>query len=133
MKLRCTSVVGTTGLTLDKVYEMKVREDGMYETKNDFGNVAWYFSDNFDKVKISLDSHYVGGGIEPIEFINSNDLGFCKGNIIKYGFRVGRKEGQESNDIIKIIDYALLYAVKEGISVDVDRLNEVIKKRLVQG
>ena len=39
-------------------------------------------------------SHYVGrGGIEPLEFIESNKLSFLEGNIIKYVFRHTSKNG----------------------------------------
>lgn len=39
--------------------------------------------------------HYKGKGIQPIEFILSNDLGFIEGNVIKYIFRWKHKRGLE--------------------------------------
>lgn len=38
-------------------------------------------------------SHYQQGGIQPIEFITSNDMGFREGNVIKYVFRYKQKNG----------------------------------------
>ena len=45
---------------------------------------------------VNTPAHYVGkGGIEPLEFIMSNNLGFAEGNIIKYVFRYDLKNGLE--------------------------------------
>lgn len=51
-------------------------------------------------------SHYKTMKIQPIEFIQSNDLGFCEGNIIKYTCRYKQKGGVE--DLNKVIHYARL-------------------------
>lgn len=48
--------------------------------------------------------HYKTKGIQPIEYITANNLGFCEGNIIKYVTRHEDKNGAE--DIKKIIHYA---------------------------
>jgi len=57
--------------------------------------------------------HYRGGSIQPIEFIQSNNLGFIEGNIIKYAARHDKKNGAE--DIKKVIHYAqLLLELKYG-------------------
>lgn len=47
------------------------------------------------KDNINNPSHYVMGGIEPIEFIESNDLSFFQWAIIKYVFRYKYKNGLE--------------------------------------
>jgi hypothetical protein len=39
--------------------------------------------------------HYDMGGIQPIEYIMANDLGFLEGNIIKYVTRYKFKNGLE--------------------------------------
>jgi len=39
--------------------------------------------------------HYKKGGIQPIEYITSNDLGFCEGNVVKYISRHEKKNGLE--------------------------------------
>lgn len=50
--------------------------------------------------------HYREGGIQPIEYIHSNDLGYCEGNIVKYITRHDKKGGVE--DLNKVIHYAEL-------------------------
>ena len=39
--------------------------------------------------------HYTNGKIEPIDFINANDLDYLEGNIIKYISRYKYKGGSE--------------------------------------
>ncbi len=46
-------------------------------------------------------SHYKDFKIEPIEFILSNNIGYCEGNIIKYICRHAAKGGVQ--DIDKVI------------------------------
>lgn len=48
--------------------------------------------------------HYSKVEIQPIEYILANNLGFCRGNIIKYITRDKFKD--KDKDIKKIIDYA---------------------------
>ena len=57
---------------------------------------------------VNRPEHYVQrGGIEPIYFINSNDLNFNLGNIVKYAYRAGLKDGESpEKDLAKIIQYA---------------------------
>jgi hypothetical protein len=59
-------------------------------------------------------SHYTGhGGIQPIDFIMSNKLGFCEGNIVKYVYRWQGKGGVE--DLKKAEQYIkFLIAEAEG-------------------
>lgn len=72
--------------------------------------------------------HY-SGGIEPIKFIIENKYSFNRGNIVKYAHRVGNKKGQEVQDIMKIIDYALLLAYEEYIDVNRDDIIKLINYR----
>ena len=51
-------------------------------------------------------NHYREGTIQPIEFIDSNDLDFIQGSIVKYAVRHKRKNGVQ--DLEKIIHYAQL-------------------------
>ncbi len=51
-------------------------------------------------------SHYKDFKIEPIEFILSNNIGYCEGNIIKYICRHAAKGGVQ--DIDKVIHYCEL-------------------------
>lgn len=50
--------------------------------------------------------HYKSFAIQPIEFIQANNLGFCEGNIIKYACRYRAKGGIQ--DLEKVIHYAEL-------------------------
>jgi len=67
--------------------------------------------------------------IEPIKYISSNKLCFCRGSIVKYAHRAGDKPGQEVLDIRKIIDYAMLLAFQEGIPVTREELHKLIDYR----
>lgn len=65
--------------------------------------------DKMEKKESVLDiqhggSHYKDKGIQPIEYITANNLGFCEGNIVKYASRHQDKNGAE--DIRKVIHYA---------------------------
>ena len=40
-------------------------------------------------------SHYRAGGIQPVQYIEANGLGFLEGNVIKYVTRHRRKGGAE--------------------------------------
>lgn len=48
--------------------------------------------------------HYKQGQIEPIDFINSHNLGFNLGNTVKYITRCNYK-GTKREDLKKAIDY----------------------------
>ena len=50
--------------------------------------------------------HYKGLKIQPIEFIQGNQLNFCEGNAIKYVCRHRNKNGRQ--DIEKAIHYLQL-------------------------
>jgi|TARA_R110002153_G_scaffold87782_1_gene216711 hypothetical protein len=54
------------------------------------------------KDKISP-QHYSKYKIEPIDFIQANDLGFCEGNVIKYVLRHKDKDGLQ--DLLKAKRY----------------------------
>ena len=57
-------------------------------------------------------NHYKGKGIQPIEYIFANDLGFCEGNVVKYVTRYKEKGG--AADIDKAIHY--LQMLKEDLN-----------------
>ena len=59
-----------------------------------------------------LTPHYQQGGIEPIDFINANDLNFNLGNAIKYITRCNHK-GHKAVDLKKAIDYINFELEKE--------------------
>ena len=47
--------------------------------------------------------HYRAKGIQPIEYIHANNLGFCEGNVVKYVTRWKDKGGED--DLRKAIHY----------------------------
>ena len=47
--------------------------------------------------------HYRARGIQPIEYIHANNLGFCEGNVVKYVTRWRDKGGKA--DLRKAIHY----------------------------
>lgn len=49
-------------------------------------------------------NHYKNFEIQPVEFIQKNDLGFCLGNIVKYSCRYKQKKIPQ--DLEKVIHYA---------------------------
>lgn len=49
-------------------------------------------------------SHYTKGGIQPVDFINSQELNFNLGNVVKYVTRADYK-GTKRKDLMKAIDY----------------------------
>ncbi len=57
-------------------------------------------------------SHYKGGGVQPVEFIHDNGIGYIEGNIIKYAARWRDKGGIQ--DLEKIIHYTEILIELEG-------------------
>ena len=51
-------------------------------------------------------NHYKNCGVQPIDYIVKNDLGWCEGNIVKYITRHRMKGGRA--DVEKVIHYAQL-------------------------
>jgi hypothetical protein len=62
--------------------------------------------------------HYTQYKIEPIDFIISNNLDFCTGNIIKYVLRYNLKNGVEDLKKAKqYIDFLIEKKVEKGTKV----------------
>lgn len=64
-----------------------------------------------DYVGDTYSKHYVGeDNIQSLDliFATGHGEGFCTGNILKYGARQGKKAGQQRDDIMKTLHYALL-------------------------
>ncbi|ASH35196.1 DUF3310 domain-containing protein [Listeria monocytogenes] len=77
----------------------------MDDTKDQYRIVKKEYT-TVNKDEISQPSHYTTGGIEPIKFIQSHNMNFEKGNVIKYVTRAGKKEGQkEVKDLKKARQY----------------------------
>lgn len=56
-------------------------------------------------------SHY-GGQIQPVEFIMSNaeTLDYLKGNVVKYIYRFGKKDGSNRKDLMKACHFIMMMA-----------------------
>lgn len=59
--------------------------------------------------------HYRHGGIQPVEYIMANNMGFCEGNIVKYVTRY-KYSGKGIEDLRKAAHY---------IDMLIESLNEV--------
>lgn len=70
----------------------------------------------FNRPKVS---HYQSGGIEPIDYINSHNMNFNCGCVVKYITRNGKKDGECAiKDLKKAIDY---------INFEIERFENVQK------
>ena len=70
-------------------------------------------------------SHYKSLSIQPIEYIQANNLGYIEGNIVKYATRHRNKNGAE--DIKKIIHYCeLLLELEYGTINKEERLRKPV-------
>jgi len=65
----------------------------------------------------TYNEHYAHGKYQATDMIldAGHGEGFCIGNIMKYAMRYGKKNGKNSDDLLKIIHYAIiaLYLVEE--------------------
>lgn len=59
--------------------------------------------------------YYKVDGFEVIDIIESFDLNFCLGNVIKYVLRAGRKTDNKLDDLKKALDY-LTHEIEHQIS-----------------
>jgi hypothetical protein len=58
-------------------------------------------------------SHYTDGKIEVIDFIRDKHLDFCRGNVVKYICRAGKKSKEtELEDLKKAMQYCQ-FAIEE--------------------
>lgn len=76
------------------------------------------------EIKEYIDSTYskhyaTNGGFQATDAIiaTGNGLGFCVGNILKYAWRLGKKDGFNKLDIMKVIHYSiiLMFIMKKEI------------------
>lgn len=64
-----------------------------------------------EHVDKTYSSHY-GGNIQPVEFVMSNaeSLDYLKGNVVKYIYRFGKKNGSDKNDLLKACHFIMMMA-----------------------
>ena len=75
----------------------KFNEDKILET------IKFYIDDTYNK-------HYANGKYQATDMIldAGHGEGFCIGNIMKYAMRYGKKNGKNSDDLLKIIHYSII-------------------------
>ena len=58
----------------------------------------------------TYDEHYSKDKFQATEFIidGGHGEGFCIGNILKYAQRYGKKNGNDRNDLLKVIHYGII-------------------------
>ncbi len=83
-------------LTINKTYEVLQKKERCYFVIDDLGNETGFASERFEKVdkneeKVNHPNHY-NKGIETIDYIESWNMNFNVGNVIKYTTRSGYKE-----------------------------------------
>ena len=65
----------------------------------------------------TYNEHYAHGKYQATDMIvdAGHGEGFCIGNIMKYAMRYGKKNGKNSEDLLKIIHYAIiaLYLIED--------------------
>jgi hypothetical protein len=91
-------------------------EDELYTVRSDAGHLWWYGEDELEildkegvtTVNSALDkqisgNHYKGCKIQPVEYIQANELDYLQGNVIKYVTR--HKDKNKEQDVLKAIHY----------------------------
>jgi len=69
--------------------------------------------------------HYSQNKFQTTEFIidNGDGIGFCRGNIIKYAQRYGKKDGKNRKDLLKVLHYAIImlhvHDLYEGVNNEI--------------
>lgn len=75
-----------------------------------------YSEDKFiEELKKHVDATYskhYGGIIQPVEFIMSNatTIDYLKGNVVKYIYRFGKKNGANQDDLYKAVHFIMMMA-----------------------
>jgi len=61
-------------------------------------------------IDFTYDQHYAQAKTQTTEIVfeNGHGEGFCIGNIIKYAQRFGKKDGKNTEDLFKVIHYAII-------------------------
>lgn len=99
MLIRCIDKKKYSNLTLNKEYEMLWEDANVVKIMDDTGNTTFYDKALFKPAlikeeKVHHPDHY-NKGIEVIKYINSWEMDFLEGNIIKYVTRYKNKNGVE--------------------------------------
>lgn len=110
----------------DKNFDQRRARDGRVITRD--GEHTWKYGEGLaiakleDYIRSTYKGHYAAGGREDIQAFDAilaagHGIGFCVGDIIKYSMRLGKKDGWNRKDVMKMLHYSilLLHAMeKEG-------------------
>lgn len=102
----CVDADDTTSITAGKEYLVLVAGGVITTVMHDGGAPMGYFNHRFEAVaptpapnaapdNVNQPHHYARFPIEPITFINANELPYNIGNVIKYACRYDAKNGVE--------------------------------------
>ena len=82
----------------------------MSTRKNVIGEVLSEKDENYEYV--DHPKHYNQGGIELVNIVDSYQLGFYEGNIVKYVVRSGKKPGNSKLQDLKKAQWYLNYLIR---------------------
>jgi len=79
-----------------------------------------------DYIASTYGKHYSMNKIQSTEFIfdSGHGDGFCLGNIIKYAQRFGKKNGRNTDDLLKILHYGIILLGVEIENKETRKLNQ---------
>ena len=113
-KVKCINTSNEPTLFFNKTYNV-IYEDSEYYSFKEFGIDNFYLKWRFEELKDTQTStnptHY-HTKIQPIEFIEANNLGFHEGNVIKYITRYKDKNGIEDLEKAKTYIEMLIDKIK---------------------
>jgi hypothetical protein len=102
------------GLTFQVYKQSHSKEPSMTDTPS---KIEYRFDEDKllaeigDYIAGTYSKHYAtNGGIQAMDAITATGagLGFCVGNILKYAWRLGKKDGFNKLDIMKVIHYSII-------------------------
>ena len=122
MKVKCINIgtingcdINVSELNLDKEYEVLNVSEEYYYIKNNKGYEVGYFKERFEVIedtKTPTNPTHYQTKIQPIEYIEANNLGFHEGNVIKYITRYKDKNGIEDLEKAKTYIEMLINKLK---------------------
>lgn len=85
-----------------------------------------------DYIASTYGKHYSMNKIQSTEFIfdSGHGDGFCLGNIIKYAQRFGKKDGRNTDDLLKILHYGIILL---GVEIENKETRESYTSEYKQG
>lgn len=108
-------VAAQTANGVADVNKFQPRSETLWNLTPDTPKIDYRFGESgyIDELKAYIDATYgahYSGKVGPIDIMISGGqaLGFIVGSIIKYAFRLGKKDNYKRDDVLKIAHYAIL-------------------------